>query len=228
MEAEVLVVRKKPAPKSVRAVVARTTRRVTKKVAKPAAKPKTAGVRYGGISSAAVEKATGRGWEEWLRLLDRAGASKKTHKEIAALVHGKFGASPWWSQMVTVGYEQARGLREKHQTSKGYQVSGSKVVNVPLAMLYEAWADEKLRRRWLGDLALTVRKATPGKRMLITWEASKEAMGTSVEANFYAKGEAKSSVQVGHTKIKTAAAGQKLKKFWGQRLEILRGMLEAR
>jgi uncharacterized protein YndB with AHSA1/START domain len=214
-------------PKAVAAAASRTkkvTRRVIAKTAPRRAQSE--GARHGGVSSEAVEKATGRSWEQWLRLLDKAGAAAMTHKEIAALAHEKFGASPWWAQMVTVGYEQARGLREKHQTAKGYQVSGSKVINVPLAMLYEAWADEKLRRKWMGDVAMTVRKATPGKSIRITWEGSKEAMGTSVEVNFYAKGAGKSSVQVGHTKIKTPATGEKLKKFWGERLVVLKRMLE--
>jgi hypothetical protein len=39
--------------------------------------------RTAGISSEAVRKATGRTWAEWLRLLDKAGAKKMAHGEIA-------------------------------------------------------------------------------------------------------------------------------------------------
>jgi hypothetical protein len=91
-------------------------------------------------------------------------------------------------------------------------------------VLYEAWADAGLRERWLRGAKLAVRKATPRKSMRITWQPGPGA--TSVEVNFYSKGDGKSMVQVGHTKIPTAAAGQKWKKFWGERLADLKKMLE--
>jgi len=56
---------------------------------KPAARPKARGtppgrnLRLAGVGSEAVERATGKGWDEWLRVLDRAGAKTMTHKEIA-------------------------------------------------------------------------------------------------------------------------------------------------
>jgi hypothetical protein len=36
------------------------------------------------------------------------------HKQIAEYLYEKHGLSGWWSQVVTVVYEQERGLREKH------------------------------------------------------------------------------------------------------------------
>lgn len=47
-------------------------------------------------------------------LLDKAGAKKMSHQEIANHLHTKHDVAPWWTQMVTVTYEQARGLRQKH------------------------------------------------------------------------------------------------------------------
>lgn len=38
------------------------------------------------ISSQALKKATGKGWDEWIRLLDKEGAAKMTHKEIARFI----------------------------------------------------------------------------------------------------------------------------------------------
>ena len=39
-----------------------------------------------GMSDASIAKATGRGWSEWVKRLDRAGAVSKPHREIVALV----------------------------------------------------------------------------------------------------------------------------------------------
>ena len=40
---------------------------------------------------------------------------------------------------MTVEYERARGMRERHQTMRGYQVSVTKTLPVPLATLYAAF-----------------------------------------------------------------------------------------
>jgi hypothetical protein len=83
-----------------------------KKPASPARKDvEGARLRLAGVRTEAVLKATGRAWDEWLRVLDRAGARRMPHEEIAALLARKFAVPGWWCQMVTVGYEQARGLR---------------------------------------------------------------------------------------------------------------------
>ena len=47
---------------------------------------KRAAGNYGGITTVAVKKATGRTWAQWLALLDQAGARKLPHREIAQLL----------------------------------------------------------------------------------------------------------------------------------------------
>ena len=178
------------------------------------AKRQVATDKLAGISSAAVEKATGRGWAAWLKRLDADGAADLSHKQIAERLHDEHGVSEWWSQMVTVGYEQARGRRIKHQMTKGFEISVSKTVNVPVSRLYACWADARLRARWLG-VKFEVRKATKTKSMRITWPD-----GTHVDANFFSKGPGKSYVGVGHAKLADAKAAERAKKMW-------RGYLEA-
>lgn len=38
------------------------------------------------ISTEAVKKATGKSWDEWIKLLDKLDADKLTHKEIAKML----------------------------------------------------------------------------------------------------------------------------------------------
>ena len=124
------------------------------------------------MSDEAVLAKTGKTWDEWLTVLDAAGARAMGHKEIVALV-SQHGAGPWWRQMVTVTYEQARGLRQKHQTATGYTANASRTIGVPVDRLFEAWSDAALRGRWLPDAELTIRKATPGKSLRISWETAR-------------------------------------------------------
>lgn len=176
------------------------------------------------ISDQAVKKATGKTWEQWLKVIDNAGGRQMNHKQIVAIVANGHGVGEWWQQMVTVGYEQARGLRDLHQKTGGYEISGSKTVDVPVAELFNAWNDPKIRRKWLGeDSALTIRKATRPKSLRITWVDKR----TSVDVNLYPKGDHRSHVSLKHGKLRDAKEAAKMKKYWALRLERLKAFLSA-
>ncbi|MYA60246.1 MAG: DUF4287 domain-containing protein [Chloroflexi bacterium] len=173
------------------------------------------------ISDAAVQAKTGRVWDEWFNLLDTEGAAAMTHREIATRLRKQHGLSGWWSQMVTVAYEQARGRRELHQTSHGYQVGVSKTIPVPVDTLYAACEDEASRRRWLGDEPITIRRATRPKSMRITWSDAQ----TNVDVSFWNKGPAKSTVQVQHSKLADRDEVEAKRTFWRAALARLASQL---
>jgi len=179
-------------------------------------------VRLAGVGSDAVMRATGKAWEEWLKVLDKAGAVKMPHKAIAEMVYDRFGIPGWWAQMVTVGYEQARGLRSMYEKADGFAANASKTFQANLERLYGAWHDPRLREVWLPGAPLDVRKSSDGKSMRITWTLG----NSSVEVNFYAKGPEKSMVQVQHSKLSDAEAVAAQKAYWSSGLERLKGWLE--
>lgn len=174
------------------------------------------------IGDAAVKAKTGKTWPEWFKILDKAGGRKMDHQAIVAFLVESYQLPPWWRQMVTVTYEQERGLREKYQTPRGYQVSASKTIAVPIAVLYSAWHDKKQRVRWLPDAPLTMRKATAEKSLRIAWDTDK----TTVEVGFVTKGPAKSQVTVQHNKLTDAAAVERLRTYWSSALARLKTTLE--
>jgi len=178
---------------------------------------------FGGIGSDAVLAATGKSWKQWLSLLDKEGAKKLTHREIVAVVHDRYGIGPWWRQMVTVGYEQARGLRKKHQKPGGFSIGRSKTVAVPVSKLFDAWHNAKKRSAWLDGGPLAVRKATPNKSMRITWGDGE----TALTVNFYPKGASKAQVTVEHGKLSSAKQAEKMKTYWAKNLTRLQTMLES-
>ncbi len=180
------------------------------------------GLRLAGVGSDAVARATGRAWDEWLKVLDRAGAKKMPHKDIAAMLARQYAIPNWWSQMVTVGYEQARGLRVVNQNARGFAASASRTVGTTVGKLYDAWNDPKVRSRWLLDAPVEVKRSTDGKSMRMTWTVG----DSSVEVGFFAKGAQKSTVQVEHGKLKSAAAVARQKAFWGDALDRLEALLE--
>jgi hypothetical protein len=97
------------------------------------------------IGDDAVKKATGKEWSEWFRILDRVKANTKSHREIVDILYKKHGIGPWWSQMVTVTYEQQRGMRALHEKADGFAASVSRTISAPIDELYTAWDDATRR-----------------------------------------------------------------------------------
>ena len=175
------------------------------------------------VSDEAVERATGRNWAEWCRVLDGEGARKMMHADIATLVHEKFNAPPWWSQMVTVGYEQLRGLRVLHQKGKVFEISRSKTIAAPIGRVYRAWSSAADRKRWLADPGITVTTARANKSMRFAWIDGK----TRGEASFVDRGD-RTAVTVAHYKLSSEKAAGKMKTYWGKQLESLAAMMGRR
>jgi uncharacterized protein YndB with AHSA1/START domain len=173
------------------------------------------------MSDDSVKAKTGKTWNEWFKVLDAAGAKKLTHQEIVALLHKKHGVGPWWQQMVTVTYEQARGLREQHQKPEGYEISISRTIEEPVSKAFKAWTDEKMRKAWLPS-NFKIRKATANKSLRMTWEDGK----TSVAVAFIAKGAGKCQVVAQHSKLPDAKSAAKMKSFWADALDRLKTMIE--
>jgi hypothetical protein len=174
-----------------------------------------------GMSDDKVAATTGRTWQEWVRVLDADRAAEMPHRDIAALVHQKHGVGDWWSQMVTVGYERLKGLRERGQRrGGGYEAGKSRTFNVPVKKLFDAWAKAAMRRRWLDGVDPVVRTATSPKSIRLKWPD-----GTIVAVWFVAKGRAKSTAGVVHTKLGDRAASDKAKKYWTERLDALEKVL---
>lgn len=187
----------------------------------PKATAKADYAKVAGMSDAAVKKATGCTWEKWVGALDYAKAYEWPHASIALYVHEKFKVPSWWTQMVTVGYERIKGLREKGQRRGGsFEASRSKTFPVPVSRLFRAWSDKRTRTRWLAGAELTVRTSQKDKSMRITW-----GDGTSVELWFTARDKAKSQVAVTHAKLADKASAERMKAYWAGRLAALAEVL---
>ena len=180
--------------------------------------------KIAGMSDEVVKEKTGCTWERWVYALDRHHASELSHREIAALVNEKYKVGPWWGQMVTVGYERIKGLRERGQRRSGtYEAGKSRTYNVPVTTLFEAWADARTRKRWMNGAKVKVRTATAPKSMRLGWDD-----GTVVVVGFTAKGASKSSVAVTHEKLPDKESANRLKQYWAEQLDSLGEVLAAK
>jgi hypothetical protein len=174
------------------------------------------------MSDTIIREKTGRTWQDWVRVLDGHHADKMAHSEIAKLLSTTYKVPSWWTQMVTVGYERLKGLRARGQRRDGtYEASKSRTFDVPVATLFDAWADAAIRRRWLDEPGVKVRTATAPKSMRLGWPD-----GTIIAVGFTAKGPAKSVVALAHTKLSDRETADRLKQYWAERLDVLAKVLE--
>jgi hypothetical protein len=115
------------------------------------------------ISTTAIEKATGRSFEEWCRGLDEAGARMARHKEIVALVQSLAPVSGWWAQSVAVAYEQARGKRLPGQGEDGrFTAAAARIFSTAPETVFAAWMEIVANRHELAGRRLA-RPATTSR-----------------------------------------------------------------
>lgn len=179
------------------------------------------------VSEAAVKKATGRTWADWVGALDKAEAITMPHGEIARWVEDQGGVSAWWAQQVTVGYERIRGLREvgqrRHGTAAGtFDANKSRTYPVALERLYRAFARKDQRERWL-DVRFRVRTSQSNRSI-----RAEMASGERFNLWFIRKGPEKSTVAVQQERLATAKERDEAKLRWHARLDALGEHLRGR
>jgi hypothetical protein len=170
-----------------------------------------------------VKAATGRNWMGWFVILNRAKASALPHREIAALLGGKYGVPPWWRQMIAVEYERARGGRQRHERPGGkFSVSVTKVIPVSLARLFAAATDAESRKAWFPRGTFAETSKTKNKYWRGTWKKDRR-----LEFGFYARGKDKAQIAVQVDKLAKTADVEGERKAWKAALDKLVKMLEA-
>ncbi|HEX2030171.1 MAG TPA: hypothetical protein VHL78_02055 [Actinomycetota bacterium] len=174
-----------------------------------------------GVSEEAVRRGTGRGWTEWLAILDAWGAAERSHRDIARYVREEHGVGGWWAQSVAVGYERARGMRAKHETTSGFQVSVSKTLPVDAAVLFRAFTEPRTRNRWLEPGTLRTRTAKRDRTARFDFRDG----ASRVVVGFTAKGPDKATVAVQHERLADADAVEEMRAWWKERLARLADVL---
>jgi len=175
------------------------------------------------ITDKLVVSLTQKTMEDWFVLLDEKGARSMKHEEIFDLVSSIKGLQllgQWNQNLLTTSYEWSRKLKERGQKKDGFEISVSKTFPVPVAMLYQSWTDESLRKKWLKTTGFEITTATENKSVRIAWSD-----GTRVSVELYVKGEAKAQMVVQHMKIPDAELASAAKAFWSEQLEALKALL---
>jgi hypothetical protein len=174
------------------------------------------------ISNEAVAKSTGKEWNEWFVIIDKAGGKSKSHKEIVAFLREHFSLSPWYQQMITVIYEQARRKRKPHEMPDGFQISKTRTFPWGISELRECWLNERMRKKWLQDSAIEV-TGTLEKRLI---RFIRPVDDCRYEVRFYPLDVNKTRLTVQQNRIADASLAENMKDYWKKQLRNLLDYLE--
>jgi hypothetical protein len=174
------------------------------------------------ISDEAVKKSTGKTRKQWFSILNKNGAKKMEHKQVAKLLHEKYGLSPWWSQMIIVQYEQEIKGRKKHEKPEGFQISKSITLTSPVTKIYNTINSPLKRIVWLSDPAITITKSAKDKSIRGKWSDKK----TNIEFQLYPKDINRTQVVVQQSRIKSSKESEMMKNYWEKQLNNLKKYLE--
>jgi hypothetical protein len=165
----------------------------------------------------AIERATNRTWDEWLRYMDSIDAKNLSHHEIATKVleelDGKIDNLGWWAQSVSVAYEQYVGRRIPGQRPDGtFQTSVSKATRLGMQDLMDKWVsfaagDEAVRALIAGDVRVS------GTEKRITWR-TKARDGSEIRLTSEPKKDGTASIIAVQMGLETEELNNEAKSNW--------------
>ena len=173
------------------------------------------------MNTAAIEKATGKSWADWLAFLETINAKDLPHKEIAQRVHEDGGVSGWWSQGITVAYEQHIGRRQPGQDCNGeFTVSVSKTLAGTMNKALKQWLALVADRHEFSDIPISRPGEVSRTDKWRYWRCGL-ADGSRVNANIYQKEPGKVSIGLEHDKLESSEQVEHWRAFWKELLASL-------
>lgn len=189
--------------------------------------------KLNGTSTEAVEKATGKSWDEWIALIQKSPVAQKPHKDIARwLWDEKLIKSSWWCQQVTVGYEFATDRRVRGETAdQGFEVGVHKTIPVDRDEVWELMLSPEGLKLWLGDVTELVlakkqlyetpegtqgeiRTFKEGEFIRMTWQPAKRQSPTTLQIRLDTTGPNKTRLSFHHEKLADAKEREQMRKQW--------------
>ena len=165
-----------------------------------------------GMSEEGITNGTGRGWDDWFRILDAWDGTAHTHPEIARHLREEHDVNGWWAQGVTVGYERARGMRALHETTRGFEVSVSKTVQAAPEALWHSLIDPAGRDAWLEPGLLRRRPGTGVEHRSARFDVV--ADGSRVLVAFTPKDDGRTSVTITNERLPGSDAIEPARARW--------------
>lgn len=186
------------------------------------------------ITDESVKKGTGRGWQEWIAVIDKAGGRVWSHQDIVAFLKQKHKLKPWWQQMVTTSYEIAIGRREEGQNQRGfYSAAASRTFPISKSQLWKLVNSREGLDVWLrpvnnfkirpGQKFETsdeyfgeVRTMKAGERVRLRWQEVEWEKPTVVNIFLGGRDRDKSILAISHDDLPDTRLRNRMRSHWKQ------------
>ncbi|MGZ3656384.1 MAG: SRPBCC domain-containing protein [Bdellovibrionota bacterium] len=195
--------------------------------------------RIGRVSCESVKKCTGKNWNQWIALLDKAGARTWVHGEITALLKEKYRLTPWWQQGVAIGFEIHSGKRIEGRSEKGlYATVASKTIPLSQKEAWKLLSSPAGLELWLspfapfewkagcgfevnGGIFGEVRTVKAPSRLRLTWREETWKKASVLQLNVNPRPGKKCMVVLQHEQLPSELVKNKLRAHWKLALQKL-------
>lgn len=166
----------------------------------------------------AIERATGRPWSSWRRILEDGGAASADHAGLARIaleaMDGSVENPGWWAQSVAVAYEQDTGRRVKGQVADGtFEVSATRTLPGTMDEVFESWLAHSQGLTEIGGTQIADGPRETGTAKRRHWRIDL-ADGTRAAVSAEGKGEGKAFLSATHTKLPSAEQRERWRAVW--------------
>lgn len=188
--------------------------------------------KIGKVSTESVFKGTKKHWDEWIKILDKAGGRSLEHKEMVAFLKRKYKLSPWWQQGVTHGYELHIGRKQEGRNAKGeYSTMASRTLPVNVKDSWKFLNSAEGMEFWLkpmGEFSLKpklqfeveggiygeVRTIKPNERARLTWQTEEWPKASIVQIYLIKREGPKSILVFQHDRLPTDRVRLEMRDYW--------------
>lgn len=214
-------------------------------MAKQKVSPKEVVTLLNKVTSKSVLKNTKKNWDQWIQILDDAGARNQTHKEIVAFLKKKYKLMIWWQQLVTSSYEVHIGRKIEGRNDKGeYATVATKTIAITQRKLWNFLMSPAGQKIWLkplspmkillkeqyeaeGGIFGEIRTMKAPDRMRLTWQDSDWDKASVIQLLCHERPNGKTMLGIQHEKLKDLRLKKEMLAYWKEVLNKLEMNLTA-
>ncbi|MEL6506891.1 MAG: hypothetical protein AAFR29_04600 [Pseudomonadota bacterium] len=182
------------------------------------------------IGDAAVKKATGLSWLDWIETLSPRVNDNASHADIVKTAHDCAEISPWWAQTVAGHYERECLGRANHQMTDGFQATASKTIAASPMAIFETLISGEATWFPGGHVeASTINPPTQGSNGSVIGVLRGKWCGPDgghIAISLTPKSETKTMIAVNHNQLGNAEICEARKADWRRALATLKEDLE--
>lgn len=191
----------------------------------------------GKVTAKSVIKYTDKDWNQWVEILERAGARSWIHKDIVAFIVKKYKLTWWWSHIVATGYEVHIERKLPGRNIKGeYSITSTKTFKVEAKKVWKFLASDEGIQMWLTPMSKfklapkmfferedgiygEIRTMKAGERVRFTWRDGDEGKPTVVLLFVVARANGTSILCFQHEKLTDGRLKDQIREHWRSVLE---------